>query len=114
MLSLAANNTMPPFSDGTNNSNVRYFASTTTHTTSAIPSTWRGKNVVLQAETSDVYVLLGSVSTLEVDRSATSAGPTLGWLIPAGDRITVFVPRAATHISVESGVAAVLRAWESN
>jgi hypothetical protein len=94
-----------PFSNGVANSNVRYYTTGTTHATSALPAGWAGRRVRVAAHTETAWVLFGSVSSLEVDSSLTAASPKLGYRIAAATYQEFWLPRDATHISVEAGGA---------
>lgn len=76
---------LAPFSDGVNNSNVRYVAVTTTAAYFEMPSDWWGCYVTLKSLGAITYYYFSEQNSVLPDASLTTASPQLGWPLRDGE-----------------------------
>ena len=99
---------LPPFTDGTNNSNVAYYTATTTAMAgTALPTGWQRRFVHLQCYSDDCWVLFSQVATT-VDKTKTAADKALGFRLVQGICYRVEIPRVANFISIQANASTTI------
>ncbi len=95
-------------------SGVYQYASTTTHAVNAVPDAWKNKYVTIFALSADVYILFGTASNIEVDRSASptnGTGATYGKPLDTDNLngYPFYIDEKWTHFAIESAATASIR-----
>jgi hypothetical protein len=101
-------------------------ATSTTHGVFKTPDEWLtpGGKVVLEALTANMYVVFGSVITVEADAAAvssvdgstkvmTQAAKTAAY-VPAGTAIEFILDATSTYFSIEGDATGAWRGWRSS